>query len=94
MVRIARVCRRRWYEDPEDTPLAARDAAALARQDAVLDAVAATPADTPAGMDVKWRLYGWLTTPMPQDGDDGLYAGIVRSAHADAARLNVRMPLG
>jgi len=63
-----------------------------ARQAAVLDAMAATPADTPAGMDVKWRLYGWLSVPWPQPGDGGLYAGLVRSAHADAARLGLSPP--
>ena len=90
--RIARVASRRWNDDPENTPLAGCDAATLARQDAVLDAMAATPADTPAGMDVKWRLYGWLSVPWPRPGDGGLYAGLVRSAHTDAARLGLSPP--
>jgi len=94
MNRIARIASRRWGDDPENTPLAARDDAALARQDAIAAEIAAIPADTPAGMDAKWRLNACLSTPVPRDPEPGVYERVVLSARADASRLNVPMALG
>jgi len=87
IARIVRVSGRRWGCDPEDGPLASRCAAREARQTAIARAMIATPADTAAGMDAKFRVFGYIHAPPFADSHTRLYDRLAVAATADAARL-------
>jgi len=88
--RMCRISHRRWaVDDPHDGPLAARLEEREGRADDVLREIAAIPADTPAGMDAKWRVNGYTSEPLPGPNPPFVIDLVVRSAFIDAGRLNV-----
>lgn len=82
-----RVRGRRWGCAPEDGPLASRCAAREARQTAIARAMIATAADTAAGMDAKFRVFGDVHAPPFADDSTRLYDRLAVAATADVARL-------
>jgi len=87
IARIVRVSGRRWGCDPEDGPLASRCAVREARQTAIARAMIATPADTSAGMDAKFRIFGYIHAPPFADSRTRLYDRLAVAAADEAARL-------
>jgi len=86
-----RVSGRRWGCDPEEGPLAFRCAAREARQTAIARAMIATPADTAAGMDAKFRIFGYIHAPPFADDRTPLYDRLAVAATADATRLSAHL---
>jgi len=87
IARIVRISGRRWGCDPEDGPLASRCAAREARQTAIARAMIATPADTAAGMDAKFRIFGYIHAPPFADSRTRLYDRLAVAAADEVQRL-------
>jgi len=87
IARIVRISGRRWGCDAEDGPLASRCAAREARQTAIARAMIATPADTAAGMDAKFRIFGYIHAPPFAEETTPLYDRLAATAANEATRL-------